>query len=140
MDLIQRSKEDNEIQSFVLEAPWFKSSKSLCVYVSCATLQEVDTSRILSECLCSPAKVGYTEVRKKLYVPHVEDRKCNMRMLKISSINDLVASSTNILEPAPVDCDGNECEDAMQASNPVDLFIIPGNLFILPVHHLQQGP
>ncbi|XP_034682844.1 5-formyltetrahydrofolate cyclo-ligase, mitochondrial-like isoform X3 [Vitis riparia] len=113
MDLIQRSKEDDAIQSIVLEAPWFKSSKSLFAYVSCATLQEVDTSRILSECLCSPAKVGYTEVRKKLYVLHLEDRKCNMRMLKISSINDLVASSMNILEPAPVDCDGNDREDVI---------------------------
>ncbi|XP_034682694.1 5-formyltetrahydrofolate cyclo-ligase, mitochondrial-like isoform X1 [Vitis riparia] len=113
MDLIQRSKEDDAIQSIVLEAPWFKSSKSLFAYVSCATLQEVDTSRILSECLCSPAKVGYTEVRKKLYVLHLEDRKCNMRMLKISSINDLVASSMNILEPAPVDCDGNDREDGL---------------------------
>lgn len=113
MDLIQRSKEDDAIQSIVLVAPWFKSSKSLFAYVSCATLQEVDTSRILSECLCSPAK----EVRKKLYVLHLEDRKCNMRMLKISSINDLVASSMNILEPAPVDCDGNEREDGTVSSS-----------------------
>lgn len=57
--------------------------------------------------------MGYTEVRKKLYVLHLEDRKCNMRVLKISSINDLVASSMNILEPAPVDCDGNEREDVI---------------------------
>lgn len=61
--------------------------------------------------------MGYTEVRKKLYVLHLEDRKCNMRMLKISSINDLVASSMNILEPAPVDCDGNEREDGTVSSS-----------------------
>lgn len=40
-----------------------------------------------------------------------------MRMLKISSINDLVASSMNILEPAPVDCDGNEREDGTVSSS-----------------------
>lgn len=40
-----------------------------------------------------------------------------MRVLKISSINDLVASSMNILEPAPVDCDGNEREDGTVSSS-----------------------
>lgn len=34
-----------------------------------------------------------------------------MRMLKISSVDDLIANSMNILEPNPVDADGNERED-----------------------------
>lgn len=45
---------DNAIQSIVLGAPWFKASKSLCAYISCATLREVDTSRIVSEVLSEP--------------------------------------------------------------------------------------
>lgn len=53
------------------------------------------------------------QIRKKLYVPRVEDKNSNMRMLNISRIDDLIANSMNILEPAPVDADGNECEDGM---------------------------
>lgn len=34
-----------------------------------------------------------------------------MRMLNISRIDDLVANSMDILEPAPVDADGNARED-----------------------------
>lgn len=34
-----------------------------------------------------------------------------MRMLHISSTDDLIANSMDILEPAPVDADGNERED-----------------------------
>ncbi|KDP21265.1 hypothetical protein JCGZ_21736 [Jatropha curcas] len=51
MDPIKRSEEDNAIQSTVVEAPWFKASKSLCAYISCGSLREVDTSRIVSEAL-----------------------------------------------------------------------------------------
>ncbi|CAL5338394.1 unnamed protein product [Camellia sinensis] len=125
MDPIQRSQEDNAIQNFVLEAPWFKSSKKLCAYVSCAALREVDTSKIVSEILCNAAE----GIRKNLYLPRIEDRNSNMRMLKISSLTDLIANSMNILEPSPVDCDGNQREDVMQASEPVDLFVLPGLAF-----------
>lgn len=48
---------------------------------------------------------------KKLYVPRVEDKDSHMRMLNISSMDDLIANSMKILEPAPVDNDGNERED-----------------------------
>ena len=47
---------DNAIQSIVLEASWFKARKSLCAYISSPALREVDTSRIISEVLSSPAK------------------------------------------------------------------------------------
>uniref|UniRef100_A0A2P2JRI9 5-formyltetrahydrofolate cyclo-ligase-like n=1 Tax=Rhizophora mucronata TaxID=61149 RepID=A0A2P2JRI9_RHIMU len=129
MDPIQRSHEDNAIQSLVLEAPWFKASRSLCVYISCASLREVDTSRIISEVLSNPPKEGNAQSRKKLYAPRVEDKNSNMRILKITSVDDLMANSMNILEPTLVDSDGNQREDAMQASEPVDLFILPGLAF-----------
>lgn len=45
---------------------------------------------------------------KTLYVPRVEDKNSHMRMLNISSIDDLIANSMKILEPASVDGDGNE--------------------------------
>ncbi|KAL5761918.1 hypothetical protein ACOSP7_018182 [Xanthoceras sorbifolium] len=129
MDPVQRIQEDNVIQNIVLESPWFKASKSLCAYISCATLREVDTSRIVSDILSNPDNEGNTQIRKKLYVPRIEDRNSNMRMLKISSVNDLIVNSMNILEPALVNSDGNEREDVMQASEPVDLLILPGLAF-----------
>ncbi|KAJ7943558.1 5-formyltetrahydrofolate cyclo-ligase [Quillaja saponaria] len=126
MDPIRRTQEDNAIQSIVLQAPWFKSSKSICAYVSCDSLREVDTSRIMSEILSKPATEGNVQIKRKLYVPRVEDRNSNMRMLNISSLNDLITNSMNILEPALLDCNGNPREDVMQASEPVNLIILPG--------------
>ncbi|KAJ7945942.1 5-formyltetrahydrofolate cyclo-ligase [Quillaja saponaria] len=51
------------------------------------------------------------QMGKKLYVPRVEDKNSHMRMLKISCMDDLIANSMNILEPAPEDGDGNGRED-----------------------------
>ena len=51
---------DNAIQSIVLEAPWFKASKSLCAYISCAALREVDTSRIVSQVLSKPTQGAFS--------------------------------------------------------------------------------
>ncbi|KAF2302442.1 hypothetical protein GH714_036357 [Hevea brasiliensis] len=70
-----------------------------------------------------------SQKRKKLYVPLVEDKNSNMRMLKISSVDDLISNSMNILEPALVDSEGNHREDVMQAREPVDLVILPGLAF-----------
>ncbi|XP_012454763.1 5-formyltetrahydrofolate cyclo-ligase, mitochondrial isoform X1 [Gossypium raimondii] len=177
MDPSLRSQEDDIIQSIVLEAPWFKSSKRLCAYISCSALREVDTSKLLSQIL-SPAPgssiyqnfsievvivlylcVIYCVVfryffnlffvsvldgnklptAKKLYVPRVEDKNSNMRMFNISRIDDLVANSMNILEPASVDADGNAREDVMHANDPVDLFILPGLAFDRSGRRLGRG-
>ncbi|KAI8021766.1 hypothetical protein LOK49_LG03G00382 [Camellia lanceoleosa] len=62
-----------------------------------------------------------------------------MRMLKISSLTDLITNSMNILEPSPVDCDGNQREDVMQASEPVDLFVLPGLAFDRLGRRLGRG-
>ncbi|KAM7250656.1 hypothetical protein ACFE04_022539 [Oxalis oulophora] len=154
MDPIQRLEEDNAIQKLVLESPWFEASKSLCAYISCTALREVDTSKIVAEALSSSVREGSAQIRKKLYVPRVEDMNSNMRMLKISRVDDLVKNSMNILEPEFVDCDGNQREDGiidgnflcsyvlssysfhedilgavMQTSEPVDLLILPGLAF-----------
>ncbi|XP_042495983.1 5-formyltetrahydrofolate cyclo-ligase, mitochondrial-like isoform X3 [Macadamia integrifolia] len=53
----QRSQEDIAIQNIVLEASWFKSSKSICAYISCDSLREVNTSKILSAILYNTAEV-----------------------------------------------------------------------------------
>ncbi|KAB2063100.1 hypothetical protein ES319_A10G194500v1 [Gossypium barbadense] len=139
MDPSLRSQEDDIIQSIVLEAPWFKSSKRLCAYTSCSALREVDTSKLLSQIL-SPAPDGSKlQTAKKLYVPRVEDKNSNMRMFNISRIDDLVANSMNILEPASVDADGNTREDVMHANDPVDLFILPGLAFDRSGRRLGRG-
>ncbi|XVF09186.1 hypothetical protein REPUB_Repub07fG0070100 [Reevesia pubescens] len=135
-----RSQEDDIIQSIVLEAPWFKSSKRLCAYISCTALREVDTSKLLSQILHNPSTDdSMLQTAKKLYVPRVEDKNRNMRMFNISRIDDLVANSMNILEPASVDADGNEREDVMHANDPVDLFILPGLAFDRSGRRLGRG-
>ncbi|EFH49854.1 hypothetical protein ARALYDRAFT_488121 [Arabidopsis lyrata subsp. lyrata] len=135
MDPSLRTQQDESIQKTVLEAPWFKSCKRLCAYISCKPLNEVDTSKILSEILQHPD----SNTQKKLYVPWVEDKNSNMRMLHISHMEDLIANSMNILEPAPVDAQGNEREDVFQADEPIDLFILPGLAFDRCGRRLGRG-
>lgn len=139
MDPILRSEEDKAIQSIVLEAPWFKSCKGLCAYISCSALREVDTSNLLSDILQNTTKDGDSQMGKKLYVPRVEDKNRHMRMLNISSVDDLIANSMNILEPDPIDANGNEREDVMLANDPVDLFILPGLAFDKSGRRLGRG-
>ncbi|PPD80773.1 hypothetical protein GOBAR_DD22299 [Gossypium barbadense] len=67
MDPSLRSQEDDIIQSIVLEAPWFKSSKRLCAYISCSALREVDTSKLLSQIL-SPAPVMHANDPVDLFI------------------------------------------------------------------------
>jgi hypothetical protein len=57
---------------------------------------------------------GQDEQANDLYVPPVEDKNRNMRMLKITNMEDLVKNSMDILEPAPHDANGNDREDGME--------------------------
>ncbi|KAK6924924.1 5-formyltetrahydrofolate cyclo-ligase [Dillenia turbinata] len=139
MDPNLKTQQDNAIQEIVLEAPWFKHSKRLCAYISCNALREVDTLRILSEILKTPTKDGPLQIKKHLYVPRVEDKNRHMRMLNISNIDDLIANSMDILEPAPLDSHGNQREDVMQADLPVDLFLLPGLAFDKSGRRLGRG-
>ncbi|XP_042433329.1 5-formyltetrahydrofolate cyclo-ligase, mitochondrial-like [Zingiber officinale] len=135
----QRAQEDSAIQNFVLDSSWFQSSKGLCAYLSCETLREVDTSRIIAEVLkMSDAELDM-QIKKSLYVPRVEDKNSHMRMLKISTINDLVANSMNILEPSPIDAAQNAREDVMLANQPVDLLLLPGLAFDRQGRRLGRG-
>ncbi|KAJ6849520.1 5-formyltetrahydrofolate cyclo-ligase, mitochondrial isoform X1 [Iris pallida] len=135
----QRAQEDVEVQNIVLGSSWFNSASRLCAYISCEALREVDTSRVLSEVLKQDDADCSTQVKKKLYVPRVEDKNSHMRMLNISSINDLVANSMNILEPSPVDANGNQLEDVMLASDPVDILLLPGLAFDRQGRRLGRG-
>ncbi|XP_048136814.1 5-formyltetrahydrofolate cyclo-ligase, mitochondrial isoform X2 [Rhodamnia argentea] len=138
-NVIDIALSDETIQSLVLDAPWFKSSQRLCAYISCSALREVDTSKIISRILQNSSKDGHIQMKKKLYVPRVEDKNSHMRMLNISSVNDMIANSMDILEPAALDADGNEREDVMQADDPVDLFLLPGLAFDESGRRLGRG-
>ncbi|KAF8669380.1 hypothetical protein HU200_051722 [Digitaria exilis] len=133
----QRASEDLAIQTTILDSSWFKASKRLCAYISCRQLREVDTSKILAKCL--PLNPGQEELAKDLYVPRVEDKNRNMRMLRITTMDDLVKNSMNILEPSPVDASGNDREDVLSASSPVDLFLLPGQAFDRTGRRLGRG-
>uniref|UniRef100_J3MMD4 5-formyltetrahydrofolate cyclo-ligase n=2 Tax=Oryza brachyantha TaxID=4533 RepID=J3MMD4_ORYBR len=76
---------------------------------------------------------------KDLYVPRVEDKNRNMRMLKITTMDDLVKNSMNILEPSPLDASGNTREEVLSASSPVDLFLLPGQAFDRTGRRLGRG-
>nr|AFK40891.1 unknown [Medicago truncatula] len=60
-------------------------------------------------------------------------------MLNISRIDDLVANSMNILEPTPVDADGNARQDVLQANDPVDIMLLPGLAFDKSGRRLGRG-
>ncbi|KAG8099563.1 hypothetical protein GUJ93_ZPchr0013g34721 [Zizania palustris] len=133
----QLASEDQAIQSAILNSSWFKESKSLCAYISCSRLREVDTSKILAEALSPNSE--YDGHAKDLYVPRVEDKNRNMRMLKITTMDDLVENSMNILEPSPVDASGNAREEVLSASSPIDLFLLPGQAFDRTGQRLGRG-
>eukprot|EP00252_Welwitschia_mirabilis_P013535 TRINITY_DN2976_c0_g1_i1.p1 TRINITY_DN2976_c0_g1~~TRINITY_DN2976_c0_g1_i1.p1 ORF type:complete len:266 (+),score=37.99 TRINITY_DN2976_c0_g1_i1:119-799(+) len=127
LDPILRQQQGETIQGFVLESPWYKSCRRLCAYVSCERLREVETSRILCDFLDAPRNSDSDmQIPKKLYVPRVEDKQRNMKMLHITTISDLVANSMNILEPGLVDSSGEEREDVMRSDEPLDLLLLPG--------------
>lgn len=133
----QRASEDLAIQSNILNSSWFKASKRLCAYISCAQLREVDTSKILAEVLSQNSE--HDGQAKDIYVPRVEDKNRNMRMFKITTMDDLVKNSMNILEPSPLDASGNAREDVVSASSPIDLFLLPGQAFDRTGRRLGRG-
>ncbi|KAF5842972.1 hypothetical protein DUNSADRAFT_3565 [Dunaliella salina] len=66
--------ESAAIARHILEAPFFSSSQNLGIYVHCARLREVDTSALLQAALASG---------KRCYVPVVEDKESNMKLLHL---------------------------------------------------------
>ncbi|XP_047068619.1 5-formyltetrahydrofolate cyclo-ligase, mitochondrial-like [Lolium rigidum] len=133
----QRASEDLAIQSNIMNSSWFKASKRLCAYISCAQLREVDTTKILAEVLSPNSE--HDGQAKDIYVPRVEDKNRNMRMFKITTMDDLIKNSMNILEPSPLDASGNAREEVLSASSPVDLLLLPGQAFDRTGRRLGRG-
>uniref|UniRef100_A0A7S3QMD7 5-formyltetrahydrofolate cyclo-ligase n=1 Tax=Dunaliella tertiolecta TaxID=3047 RepID=A0A7S3QMD7_DUNTE len=71
----QMEAESAAIARHVLDAPFFSNSQNLGIYVHCARLREVDTSALLQSAMASAGK--------RCYVPVVEDKESNMKLLHL---------------------------------------------------------
>ncbi|CAM6088283.1 unnamed protein product [Calypogeia fissa] len=130
-----RQEEDNAIQAHILSADWFKQSRKLCAYLSCAALREVETSQIVTQIL----QQSDAERAKDLYVPRVVDREANMSMLYVSSLSDLIVNSMGIVEPDFTYPDGSPRKNVMESETPVDLVVMPGLAFDRTGRRLGRG-
>eukprot|EP00249_Psilotum_nudum_P013690 c24460_g1_i1 orf=89-727(+) len=79
------------------------------------------------------------ELAKKLYLPRVQDKASHMQMLRVVNLQHLQANSMDILEPTEVDENGIPLEDVMQATEPVDLVLVPGLAFDSAGHRLGRS-
>ncbi|KAG0593089.1 hypothetical protein KC19_1G304500 [Ceratodon purpureus] len=131
-----KREEDEAIQKHILSAEWYQNSKRICAYVSCASLREVDTSHIMADLLEKQRRTA----GMKVYVPRIEDKESHMRMLHITNTDDdLIANYMNILEPTLLDSVGNPREEVMQATEPLDLLLLPGLAFDRKGGRLGRG-
>jgi len=126
-DMAQQS---SAIAERVVGSRWFRESTAAAAYVHCAKLREVDTSDLIA---------ALTAARKACFVPLVLDTACDMRLLRIDSLDALVSNSMGILEPGPLREDGTPREDLLEAEAPVDLLILPGLAFDRQGGRLGRG-
>lgn len=127
----EMANESAAICNHVLQQSWYKESRTIGLYLHCARLREPDTTAILQEAL----KAG-----KRCYVPVVEDKNSNMRLLHLDDISGLRAVPPfGILEPAPTYDDGQPREDALLAGAQLDLLILPGLAFDRQGGRLGRG-
>ncbi|KAI8468605.1 MAG: hypothetical protein J3K34DRAFT_426698 [Monoraphidium minutum] len=107
-----------EIASRVLASRAFCGAQAVGVYIHCDRLREVDTSALLA----AAVKAG-----KRVYVPLVDDRDSNMRLLHIERVEELKAAPPyGILEPPPAYPDGGPRENVLEMPRPLDLLLMPG--------------
>jgi 5-formyltetrahydrofolate cyclo-ligase len=111
------------------------AAKTLCIYVHCAKLREVDTSAVLAEALAAQE-----DGRSSVFVPRVQDSDSNMHFLRITSFDELEAVPPfGILEPYPQTADGKARQDVADVDSPVDLVVMPGLAFDRTGRRLGRG-
>ncbi|KAK9857956.1 hypothetical protein WJX84_011838 [Apatococcus fuscideae] len=127
-------QESKQIAARILEADTFGRSRRLGIYIHCAQLREVDTGLILKAALAK-------EPACKCFVPVVEDRNSNMRMVHLDDMDGLEAVPPfNILEPKPLYTGSQQPrEDVLEADPPLDLLIMPGLGFDESGRRLGRG-
>ncbi|GAX76372.1 hypothetical protein CEUSTIGMA_g3818.t1 [Chlamydomonas eustigma] len=129
-DQIQR--ESQQICKAALGCPAISNASNLGLYVHCSRLREVDTSLILNSVLGAPGK--------RCYVPLVEDKDSNMKLLHIGSLSDLVAAPPfGILEPSRTYADGTPRQSVMEDDVHLDVLLMPGLGFDLQGRRLGRG-
>ncbi|OAE34178.1 hypothetical protein AXG93_1593s1370 [Marchantia polymorpha subsp. ruderalis] len=108
---------------------------TLCLSELCVTAGSRHKSDC-SECLAEE-RPWESEMAKELYVPRVLDREANMAMLHVSSTADLTTNSMGIVEPDFTDSDGKPRKSVLEATEPVDLLLLPGKLDLLQAFALH---
>eukprot|EP00242_Pyramimonas_sp_CCMP2087_P008408 CAMPEP_0198213616 /NCGR_PEP_ID=MMETSP1445-20131203/28968_1 /TAXON_ID=36898 /ORGANISM="Pyramimonas sp., Strain CCMP2087" /LENGTH=211 /DNA_ID=CAMNT_0043888283 /DNA_START=258 /DNA_END=893 /DNA_ORIENTATION=+ len=127
----QMSEESGEIQKLLISSEIFKNARTVGIYVHCAKLREVDTSRLLESVLTDPSK--------KCFVPLVKEEAALMHMLHIENMNDLRPMTMNIMEPTENYPLGAPRQEALELNEPLDLLIMPGLAFDTSCNRLGRG-
>uniref|UniRef100_A0A7S3QMX2 5-formyltetrahydrofolate cyclo-ligase n=2 Tax=Dunaliella tertiolecta TaxID=3047 RepID=A0A7S3QMX2_DUNTE len=127
----QMEAESAAIARHVLDAPFFSNSQNLGIYVHCARLREVDTSALLQSAMASG---------KRCYVPVVEDKESNMKLLHLDALSSLVSVPPfGILEPPSTYASGEPRVDVLQDGAPLDVLLLPGLGFDTSGNRLGRG-
>ncbi|KAH7429465.1 hypothetical protein KP509_09G049900 [Ceratopteris richardii] len=101
--------EDAMIQKNVLESEWYNRSNHICGYISCNSIWDVGTSKIIQDIFSTVR----TDHQKFLYVPWIQDKQSHMKFFQIDSSEHLATNSFGILEPIPMKSDGSPRQDVM---------------------------
>ncbi|KAL3136664.1 hypothetical protein ABBQ38_005905 [Trebouxia sp. C0009 RCD-2024] len=127
------TKESQAIAQHIVHSHFFQQAKTVGIYLHCVKLKEVDTTPIVSAAV--QAGLG-----KHCFVPLVEDRHANMRLLHLDSLEGLVAVPPfNIYEPKPSYVTGLPRLDALLMDEPLELLLMPGLAFDRQGHRLGRG-
>ena len=121
MTSVNMKEESDKICTSLLTWPPFVHASRIAIYVHCERLREVETTILIQAALGSG---------KRCYVPVVEDKCSNMKLLQIEELTDLIAVPPfGILEPRPDYKQGGPREDVVKERVALDLVIMPGLAF-----------
>ncbi|GFR46126.1 hypothetical protein Agub_g7639 [Astrephomene gubernaculifera] len=127
----QMMDESARIGSRILELKPYLQAKTLGIYLHCAKLREVDTTAILEDAL---------QQGKRIYVPVVEDKQSNMKLLHLDDMGCLqCVPPFGILEPAASYTDGTPREDLMNSDMHLEVLLMPGLGFDQAGRRLGRG-
>ncbi|GLC53546.1 hypothetical protein PLESTB_000761200 [Pleodorina starrii] len=127
----QMADESARIADHVLGLRAYRDAKTIGIYLHCAKLREVDTTRVLEDAM----RQG-----KRCYVPVVEDSNSNMRFLHLDDLSCLRrVPPFDILEPTDTYPDGSPRQDVLGSRTPLDLLLMPGLGFDRSGRRLGRG-
>lgn len=128
----QMQQESLAIEAHLRATGLIGNAQTLCIYVHCPRLREVDTTILLEEALESK--------ERSVYAPRVLDSDANMHFLKIRSLDELESVPPfGIREPRPTTADSLPREDVADTGRAVDLVVMPGLAFDAQGRRLGRG-